>query len=233
MTKSDTALRDACILAEEMLYEDMLAEFEAQPSIKIPKGQKERIHNLIYDKEIRQNDNTKIKEKKMSSRRIKTVFLIAAILIILFGITATAFNPLRDFIIKIYKECTEIVFDVTNKDDYPFAEYTYIPKGYVKVNDIKFQSAKAQSILYQKDKNIIKIYSTKNKHSSTFIDTENTETGDILVNGISGYYSITETSIILVWSTGKYSHYMIADKDGELISIETLIKIAQSRRPSK
>ena len=232
MTKSDTALRDACILAEEMLYEDMLAEFEAQPSIKIPKGQKERIHNLIYDKGIRQNDNTPIKEKKMSSRRIKTVFLIAATLIILFGITATAFNPLRDFIIKIYRECTEIVFDVTNKDDYLFAEYTYIPEGYVKVKDIKLQSAKNQSILYKKGKSIIKISTMKNKHTSRFIDTENTQTGEVLINGVSGYYSITGTSIMLVWSTGKYSHCLTATMN-DSINFKDVVKIAQSRKPAK
>lgn len=230
MTKSDIALRDACILAEEMLYKDMFADFESQPFIDIPEGQREKVHKLIYGEETTRNVNTR---KKTSSKKIKTVLLIAAILIILFGVTATAFNPLRDFIIRIYRECTEIVFEVTNKDDYPFAEYTYIPKGYEKVNDIKFQLAKSQSILYRKDESIIKIYSTKTKHSSTFIDTENAETGEILVNEITGYYSITETSVILVWSTGKYSHYMIADKDSDLISIETLIKIAQSRRPSK
>lgn len=233
MTKSDTALKEACVLAEEMLYKDMLEEFEKHPSIVIPEGQRERIYKLIYGEEPKEKDNTQIIEKNTSLRKIKIAILIAAILIILFGITATAFTPLRDFILKIYKECTEIVFDVTGKDDYLFAEYTYIPEGYVKVKDIQIKEAKSQIILYISGKNRIKIKTLTNKHSSTFIDTENAETGEVLVNGTIGYYSITETSYILVWSTGKYSHCMTADKDYELISIETLVKIAQSRTPLK
>lgn len=233
MTKSEIALRDACVLAEEILYKDMLAEYEAQSSIMISEEQRERIHKLINGEDIEPKANSQMKEKKTSSRKIKTALLIAAILIILFGITATAFNPIRDFIIKIYRECTEIVFDVTSKDDYLFAEYTFIPEGYIKVKDIQIKAAKSQSLLYVNGKNRIKINTLTNKHSSTFIDTENTETGEILVNGTIGYYSITDTSFILVWSTGKYSHYMIADKNNGLISIEMLVKIAQSRRPLK
>ena len=234
MTRSDIALRDACILADEMCYEDLIKQFEMHPNVIIPSGQRERIHKLIYGQsESERSISLSSRDKKTTSKRIKTAILIAAILIILFGITATAISPLKDFITKIYQECTEIVFDVTNKDDYPFSEYTYIPKGYVKVKDIKYQSAKAQVILYQKDKHIIKISSMKNRHSSTFIDTENTETGEILVDGISGYYSITETSIILVWSTGKYNHSLVADLNGESINLEELVKIAQSRKPAK
>ena len=233
MTNSDTALMDACVLAEEMLYKEMLAEFEVQPSIRIPDGQRERILNLIYGEETAQKDNIQIKEKKISSRRIKTAFLIAAILIILFTVTSTAFSPLKDFILRIYRECTEIVFDITNKDDYLFAEYTYIPKGYKKVKDNRVKPANFQSILYMNGQSRISISTLRNKHSSAFIDTEDAETGEILINGVTGYYSITETSLMLVWSTGKYNHCLTVELNGANINLEEIVKIAQSRNPVK
>lgn len=229
MTKSEIALREACVLAEEMIYKDMLAEFEAQPFIMIPEGQPERIHKLIYGEETTRNSNTR---KKTSSKKIKTALLIAAILIVLFGITATAFGPLRDFIIKIYRECTEIIFDITNKDDYLFAEYTYIPEGYEKVEDIRVKEARLQTIIYVSKTNIIKIHTVINNNSVRVIDTENTKTGEIMLNDVKGYYSITNTSIMLVWSTGKYNHCLTATLNDN-ISLETVVKIAQSRQPIK
>ncbi len=232
MTKSEIALREACVLAEEMIYKDMLAEFEAQPFIMIPEGQPERIHKLIYGEDTEPKANTRIKEKKTSSRKIKTILLIAAMLIILFGVTATAFNPIRDFIIKIYRECTEIVFDVTSKDDYLFAEYSYIPEGYIKVKDERVKVVSAQSIVYSNGKSIIKISTLKNTDSTTIIDTENAKTGEVMINGNKGYYSITKTSIMLVWSTGKFNHCLTATLNDK-ISLDAIVKIAQSRRPIK
>ena len=231
MTKSDIALKEACMLAEEMCYEDLLERFEAQPVVLIPTGQYERISRLIYGRSFSKTVNSHRKDKNKSSKRFKTALLVAAIIIILLSVSATAFSPIRDFFMKIYRDCTEIVFNVTDKDDYLFAEYAYIPEGYKKEKDIRNKSAKNQSMLYQKDKKIIKINTMRNKHSSTFIDTENAKTGEVFVNGRTGYYSITETSFILVWSTGKYSHCIVADENEGLVSIETLVKIAQSRQP--
>ncbi len=229
MTNSDMALREACVLAEEILYNKMLAEFETHPSIMIPERQRERIHKLIYSKDPTPNVNT---QKKTSSKKIKTALLIAAIFIVLFAVTATAFGPFKDFFVKIYNDCTEIVFNTTNKNDYLFADYTYIPEGYLKVKDIQIKAAKSQSLLYINGKSRINISTQSNRHSSTFIDTENAETGEISVNKTTGYYSITETSIILVWSTGKYTHVICADKC-DIINLELLVKIAQSRQPIK
>lgn len=223
------ALREACVLAEEILYNEMLAEFEAHPSIMIPERQRIIINKLIYGEETTRNSNTR---KKTSSKKIKTALLIAAILIVLFGITATAFSPLGDFIIKIYRECTEIIFDITNKDDYLFAEYTYIPEGYEKVEDIRVKEARLQTIIYVSKTNIIKIHTVINNNSVRVIDTENTKTGEIMLNDVKGYYSITNTSIMLVWSTGKYNHCLTATLNDN-ISLETVVKIAQSRQPIK
>ncbi|MBR3619940.1 MAG: DUF4367 domain-containing protein [Clostridia bacterium] len=234
MTESDVLLRDACVLAEEMIYEELLKKFDDK-SVIIPKGQFERIQKIIYGQPVNLScgDDTKIKDKKATSKRIKTALLIAALLIILLSVSATAFSPLRDFFTKIYKDCTEFVFNITNKNDYLFAEYTYIPEGYKKVKDIRVKAACSQTLLYTNEKKQIKILTIKNLNSSTVIDTENTETGNIMIDGSNGYYSITKTSIILVWSTGKYHHCLTADFNGENVNLETLVKIAQSRQPIK
>ena len=233
MTDSDITLRDACILADEMCYKDLLEQFETHPAIIIPECQYERIRKLIYSQAIVQTDKSKNKEKKTNSKKIKTALLIAALLIILLSVSATAFNPLRDFFTKIYKDCTEIVFNITNKSDYLFAEYTYIPDGYKKVEDNRIKSTKSQIIIYLNGRKKIHLSTLKNGHSSTFIDTENAETGNVMVGKYDGYYSITKTSIILVWSTGKYNHCLTADLNGDVITLETLVRIAQSRQPAK
>ncbi len=234
MTDSDIVLRDACVLAEEMIYEELLKKFDDK-SVIIPKGQFERIQKIIYGQPVNLScgDDKKIKDKKATSKRIKTALLIAALLIILLSVSATAFSPLRDFFTKIYKDCTEIVFNITNKNDYLFAEYTYIPEGYKKVKDIRVKTVGSQYVVYRKENKKITIQTYKNNKSSFFIDTENTETGNIMIDGSNGYYSKTKTSIILVWSTGKYGHCLTADLNSDVTSIETLVKIAQSRQSVK
>ena len=234
MTDSNIVLRDACVLAEEMIYEDLLKKFD-EKSVIIPKGQFERIQKIIYGQPVNLScgDDKKIKDKKATSKRIKTALLIAALLIILLSVSATAFSPLRDFFTKIYKDCTEIVFYITNKSDYLFAEYTYIPNGYRKVDDVRVKATQSQILTYLNNKNQIKIITMRNKNSSTFIDTEKAEIGEVIINGNTGYYSITKTSIMIVWSTGKYNHCLTATLVDNNIGFDEVVKIAQSRQPAK
>lgn len=226
MNKSELALREACILAEQMCYEDLLKRFE-ESNVIVPEGQYERICKLIYNQPTTQKN-----DKKTISKKIKTTLLIAAILIILLSVSATAFSPLRDFFARVYKNCTEIVFNITSRDDYLFADYSYIPEGNIKVEDSGIKSAKSQSILYMNGKSIIKIHTFSNKDSVRLIDTENAETGEVAIDGSKGYYSITKTSIMLVWSTGRYNHCLTATLNKN-ITLKEVVKIAQSRYPLK
>lgn len=230
MAESELALKEACILAEEIHFKELLERFDAQPDIIISEGQYDRIYKLIFDQAT--NNSKEKKEKHISSKKIKVIILAVAVLVILLSVSAMAYNPLRDFFVKIYKDCTEIVFYITNNNDYLFAEYTYIPEGYNKIKDDRVKAANFQLILYRKDKSDIKISTMENKHSSTFIDTENTEAGEVMINESIGYYSITKTGIILVWSTGKYNHCLTAALKNN-ITLKEVVKIAQSRRPVK
>lgn len=235
MTQNDISLRNACILAEDLYWEDFFKKNNDITERKSSDNLDKRIMSLIYGhpEDLRYGETGKVNEKKFSSKRIKIALMVAALLIILLSVSATAFSPLRDFFTKIYKDCTEIVFNITNKNDYLFAEYTYIPEGYKKVEDVRIKSTKSQIIDYKNGRKRIHLTTLKNGHSSTFIDTENAETGNVMVGKYDGYYSITKTSIILVWSTGKYNHCLTADLNGDVITLETLVRIAQSRQPVK
>ena len=236
MTQNDISLRNACILAEDLYWEDFFKKNNDITERKSSDNLDKRIMSLIYGhpEDLRYGETGKVNEKKFSSKRIKIAIMVAALLIILFSVSTTAFSPLRDFFTRTYKDKTEFVFfNITNKSDYLFAEYTYIPEGYKKVEDVHYKSSKSQAVVYLNGKKQISLVTRKNGHSVRFIDTENAETGNIMVGKHDGYYSITKTSIILVWSTGKYNHCLTADLNGDVITLETLVRIAQSRQPAK
>lgn len=230
MTESDKVLRDACILAEEMYWDDFFKRFASFPPVEIPKGQHERILKLIYEHSVDNKEKTNSETRGITSKRIKAV-IIAAAIIVLLAITAFAIEPVRDFIINIYSDCTEIVFNSNDKNDYLYAEYTFIPKGYILVDSI--QGKNSQSLIYSNEGKRILIDSLGNKSSKSVIDTEDSDSGEISFGDETGYYSITDTSIILIWSSGKYNHCIIADLNDNYISLETLVKVAQSRKPLK
>ncbi len=230
MTESDKVLREACILAEEMYWDDFFKHFASFPPVEIPEGQHERILKLIYGHLIDNRKKSEADTRRITSKRIKAV-IIAAAIIVLLAITAFAIEPVRDFIINIYSDCTEIVFNSNDKNDYLYAEYTFIPKGYILVDSI--QGKNSQSLIYSNEGKRILIDSLGNKSSKSVIDTEDSDSGEISFGDETGYYSITDTSIILIWSSGKYNHCIIADLNDNYISLETLVKVAQSRKPLK
>ena len=81
MTESDVALGNACLLAEEMIYDDLLGCFD-EKAVIISDGQFERIQKLIYGCTENKSEKAKKKEKKASSRKTRIALLIAAILLI-------------------------------------------------------------------------------------------------------------------------------------------------------
>lgn len=230
MTESDKVLSEACILAEEMYWDDFFKRFASFPPVEIPEGQHEKILKLIYGNSIDNKGKTESDTRRITSKRIKAV-IIAAAIIVLLAITAFAIEPVRNFIINIYSDCTEIVFNSNDKNDYLYAEYTFIPKGYILVDSI--QGKNSQSLIYSNEGKRILIDSLGNKTSKSVIDTEDSDSGEISFGDETGYYSITDTSIILIWSSGKYNHCIIADLNDNYISLEALVKVAQSRKPLK
>ncbi len=211
--------------AESECWDNVFDEIDSATDIRIPDEVDRRI--FLFTKKLDKKINKKIKNTKS----LVKVLIVAAATILLLSISAFAFPLVRNFITNVYHDCSEIIFnDISKSEDYKYAEYTNIPKGYMLIKNEK--SKLGQKLIYEKEGKQISINTSPSKNTSFFIDTENAETGSIKVNNIDGYYSITERALLLVWSTGKYSHCITAD-NCEDITISILINIAESRKTEK
>ncbi len=228
MPKNDKILSDACYLAEEMYWKDFSENIDESKFTDISSEQRNKIYKLINDSPKNVNGKNDTSHATMKSGKKLKAMLIAAVLIILMTATAFSFSPIHNFIVKLYKDCSEIIFNTDESEDYLYSDFTYIPTGY-KLSD-STRNKNSQCLLYLNGKKRIVIDTILNKNSKTFIDTENAKTGEIAVNETTGYYSITDSEIILIWSTGKYNHCITADVDDDKISLEEIVKIAQSRQ---
>ncbi|MBR4767134.1 MAG: DUF4367 domain-containing protein [Clostridia bacterium] len=231
MTQSDTALREACILAEELYWKDFFTKTDIK-TCKASPSLDERIMNLIYGKADNTENSVSLRGKKKKAGKKHIIAIIAAVLVILVSTFAAASAPIRNYILNVYDDYSEFIFNSFkgNEDDYLYAEYSYIPEGYSLASNVKTEMG--QSITYKNKNNQLLIQSHINSGSHR-IDTENAETGEMEVGNYGGYYSITESSIILVWSTGKYNHIIIADLNVDIITLDEVVKIAESSVPAK
>lgn len=228
---NENVLKRACTIAYDEWVEEYIAELENMPNVSISAEEENQL--LTFIKNLSLQTSVSDLNKNTHKSRKTTVFkiiLIAAIFVSI-AITAFAVSPLRGFISKTYDDCCEFVFDTVKgrPEDYMYAEYMYIPEGYV-ITDKK-ESSMIQMIVYTKDDSGIFISSMKNKGLKSVIDTENAEAGEIEINNSIGFYSITDSSIILIWSTGKYNHSIVADTNNSNITLDEVVKIAKSRQP--
>ncbi len=229
MSENNKILSDACVLAEELYWGDFFKSIDETNAIQVSDKQRNAIYNLIGDNVKHLGSISSFTPTIVKPKKKFRAILIAAILIILLAAAAFAVTPIRSFIIKIYDDCAEIIFHTDDTDDYFYSEFTYIPDGY-KLSTCN-RSKNSQYLLYLNGENRVIINTLKNGKSKTVIDTENSTTGQININEFTGYYSLTDSSIILIWSTGKYNHCIIADTAGNNITLENVVKIAQSKKP--
>ena len=227
----DSFLREVCFEAEKKYWQPILDEIASESNINIP-AEADR-HTIKYIRKLEKKylrSNSNVSNSFNSKRGLKDL-IIAAILIVLLSVSAFSFSPLKVFFYNIYNNCTEFVFSTfkSDKEDFLYAVYSYVPDGYLVTNNLKTKLG--QEITYRNGSKRINIVTNISKYSSVFIDTENANTGTTKINGYEGYYSITERSIILVWSSGRYNHCITADLDNDLITLDTVIKIAESRVP--
>lgn len=225
MPESNIVLKEAAELAEKLYWDDYFKNTDEKQDIVIPSHQRNLIYKLI-------NASSKVKSdadrSKIHSRKRLKAVLIAAILIILLTVAAFAVTPIRNFFIEIYNDCTEIVFQSEEKKDYLYAEYTRVPDEYILISDSR--KKRSQFVSFCNGKGEIYIATLPNNNTKAIVDTEKAETGEIRINSDFGYYSISDTSIILIWSTGNYCHSITADIDDN-ITLDDIVEIAQSRRP--
>ncbi len=220
----EAALREACIEADKTYWKSFFEHIDSMPEILIPKDKDERLREFIRN--YRTASETEKKNRNGMTRGIK-VLLIAAIILLAIAVTAFAFEPFRNFVYRVYTDCTEFVFESVkgNKDDYLYAKYSYIPKGYKLVQNNKTKTS--QKIIYENESNQIVIQTDMGSSSVLGIDTENAEYGDLDINGYDGYYSINQTSIIVAWSTGRNHHVICADRNS-IMNLDDVVHIAQS-----
>ncbi len=219
----EAALREACIEADKNYWKSFFEHIDSMPEILIPEDKDKRLRDFIRNYEIVSAGNKNRKGVKLGFK----AFLIAAIILLAIAVTAFAFEPIRNFVYKVYTDCTEFVFERINgnEDDYLYAKYSYIPEGYEIVLNIK--TKKQQKIVYENGDYQIVIKTDMGSNSVLGIDTENAEHGELSINGYEGYYSINQTSIIVVWSTGRNHHVIYADRNNR-INLDVVVHIAQS-----
>ncbi len=223
----ETALREACIEADKTYWKSFFERMDSLPDILIPKDKDKRLRDFILNYELKSADK---KNRKGMTRGIKAL-LIAAIILLAAAFTAFAFEPVRNFVYTVYTDGTEFIFESSrgNKNDYLYADFSYIPDGYKLVSNTKTKTE--HRIVYMNGGNMLTINSYESSGSVLGIDTENAVHGELEINGCVGYYSINQSSLIIVWSTGKYFHIIIADQCDE-IGYEDVVQIAQSITPA-
>ena len=239
MADRDAQLRKAFQMAEDELVHTMMETVKDLPDHKFSKRYERRKKKLIRKFEKRIADNRLNTEKvnheehtghelyRISSKTLK-VMLVAAILMALFTVSALAIGPIRDFFVRVYNEYTQVIFNNTGEDDYFYGEYMYIPDGYELSNYM--ESNTYQWYIYQNsNEKIINISTQKNEDSLLSLNTQGIEITELIVSGHQALYYENTGLRTLAWSTGKYNHFVSCRIEDESLTIEELIKIAESR----
>ena len=202
---------------------DFVLELENREVDLSPAEIKRRVEKIPF-----KNYNT---QRSFKRRKLIKSIIIAAIILVVLVVTCMAVKPIRNFFTKVTDDGTFFSFSITDNNDYLYANYSFIPEGYVLVaqNNLK----QKQQFEYDYHDSKLYILSTNNKESLQFINSEQSlKTGEILIGTNVAYYCINEEQTYLVWSTGKYNHVISADNCKD-ITIETLVKIALSRKETQ
>ena len=239
MDDRDVVLRKAFQMAEDKIVHDTIEavkglpdhtfskRYERRKKKLIRKFEKRVLDNNLNTEEVNHEEHTGHELYRLSSKTIK-VMLVAAILMILFTITAIAIEPIRDFFVRVYNEYTQVVFNNTGGDDYLYSKYTYIPEGYV--FDDYGKSRISQWYVYKdSEEKFINISTQKNNESIHSLNTEEIKITELTISGHQALYYENAGMRTLAWSTGQYNHFIDCKIEDESLTIEELIKIAESR----
>ena len=216
----------ACTEAKRQLLNEYITKLDCMPDVSIPKGSNFRNKRIIetYLKKSTKQSNGKVNKRKY----IKTV-IIAAILLILMTTTAFSIKVITEYIADGYEDFDDFskkVLLIINGYDYLDETYS-MPEGYKMEETIKNNDGSITTV-YSDGANIITIDSTKTRQEKYWATTGASVKNEVMIGNLTGYYTETGDTIILIWSTGRYSHKITANKGGNLTK-EALIEIARSR----
>lgn len=190
---------------------------------------KEELDKKIYtmiNEHFDKDDSNRIKKIKFRKLIIKVavfILILSSGFIIPF-ITVDAF---REMVINFYIENFDTHTSFVPKEEnssYSSFNIDYVPEGYVASDESKTLNLQSQ-IFYNNKNNIIKI-SLYDDTTSFNVDTEKSQTYDVVIKNKNGYIYRKEGSVILVFKFNDNS--IVITSDDTLMSNEELIKIAKS-----
>ena len=222
----DSVLKAACRSYDEQRIAQTVQSFAAAPAHTFS-----RQFETKKQKILRRHESYSLGQNRFYGRRLPKkaarVLLAAALLLLLLLGTALAFEPVRHYIFT-YFDGTDIIFRDDGRKDSLKETFTYIPEGYLLEEER--HSKESNYYLYRdKKRNKLSIYSEING-GSVFINTEDVDYTEVVIQGFVGYYVERNDGLILTWSTGKYSHTIGADINSTTnLTKADILKIATSR----
>lgn len=222
----EALLREACRNYDEMRMKQLVQSLKTQPIHTFSKRYEKEKQRIIWQHE-RYNIITNQFEGHKLPKRFWRVLLIAALLFLSLVGTALAFEPVRHYIFS-YFDGTDIIFQNDQIRDSLNECFTYIPQGYVlekeehdRIHNYYLYTDGSQNEL---------VISTIENGGVVSINSENVGYEIIEINGQIGFLVERDTGLIVTWSTGKYTHRIVADiTQTSRISKEDIILIAKSR----
>ncbi|WP_312814006.1 DUF4367 domain-containing protein [Sedimentibacter sp.] len=190
---------------------------------------KEELDKKIYTMIDEHFDKVETNHAKKNKFR-KLIIKVAVFVLILssgFIIPFITVNAFREMVINFYIENFDTHTSFVPKEEYTsYSSFNidYLPEGYVASDESKTSNSQSQ-IFYDNENNIIKI-SLYDDTTSFNIDTEKSQTYNVLIRNKNGYIFRKESSVILVFKFNDNS--IVITSDDTLMSNEELIKIAKS-----
>ncbi|MEG0856434.1 MAG: DUF4367 domain-containing protein [Terrisporobacter sp.] len=228
-------------ITDELLYKHC-PNVEKYIVDKIPK---EEDIDYVYPKKFDRKIKKLIKEEERPvfsnkiyryTRKVAMVFIL--ITIGLFTLTMSVESLRIEFfnIIKeIHKEFTIYKFDDKSNDlEFKNMEPEYLPKGFKETDrrimddDILF--------MYSNGTDFLTYHYFKVDNSNLYLDTEDTKTTKVLINGVEGEYIEKEKYYTIIWEDAGYCYIVrleYLDKSYVDNKYEELIKIAKNIKENK
>lgn len=184
-----------------------------------------KIYAMI-DEHFDKVDTNRTKRNKFRKLTIK-VALFVLILSSGFIIPFITVDAFREMVINFYIENFDTHTSFVPKEEnesYSSFNVEYLPKGYVESDESKTSNLQSQ-IFYNNKKSIIKV-SLYDDTTSFNIDTEDSQTYNIIINNNNGYIFRKDDSVIMVFKFHDSS--IVITSDDPFMINEELIKIAKS-----
>lgn len=205
-----TVFEEACLLSCEEWVDSFPSDL---PKYKLSKQHKKKMKEILQE--------TPNEDKYKLSKNTIKVLLIAAILLSI-ATTVFAIPASRDYVIsKFFNHSSYNVTNIDKLSEVESLEMNYIPDGFIQTDE--YNSINFYGISFSKKQE----YFSVDKHTlNAYVgfDTEKYDCEDILINGITGVFFLTDNSekgIIL--NNGKYIFIISGNIDKE-----ELVNIAQN-----